>query len=337
MFKKLGMILMVFLFLIVVGCQSESSSSENESGKKVSIRLAHGGDPVHPWNSAAEKFAEQVKEESNGEIEVQIFTAGQMGSDREMLESTQSGALEMSVISTMAMSGFEPYLQIFDLPYLFPDYESAYSILDGEIGNKVSEKLVSKGLRNMAYWENDFRQLSNSTKVIDSIDDLNGMKIRVPETPILISWLENLNAVPTPIAYTELYTSLQQGIVEGQDNGIFLSHSAKYYEVQDYYTLTNHIYAPAAFLINESFYQGLTDKHKEIIEKATTDARDYQRQLNADLRDERLQEMKDAGLQVTELSAEALEEFRTSAKEVYEDMKDVIDYDLLQEILAQTK
>lgn len=309
-------------------------SISDATAQEVRINLAHGGDPVHPWHEAAQKFAAEVSEKSNGAIAINIFTAGQMGSDREMLESTQSGSLQMSVISTMAMSGFEPSLQIFDLPYLMPSYETAYKVLDGEIGAKVGEGLIAKGVRNLAYWENDYRQLSNNVRPIEKASDLAGLKIRVPETPILISWLENLNAIPTPIAYTELYTSLQQGVVDGQDNGIFLSHSAKYYEVQKYYTLTNHIYAPAAFLISEGFYQGLSDEHRAIIDEAAVHARDFQRKISGDLRNSRLDEMKAAGLKVTELSPEALAEFRTSAQPVYDTVRSVIDEDALANILA---
>jgi len=304
------------------------------AAQAVQINIAHGGDPVHPWHAASQEFAKEVAEKSGGNIKVNIFTAGQMGSDREMLESTQSGALQMSAISTMAMSGFEPSLQIFDLPYLMPSYEVAYKVLDGEIGTKVAEKLVSKGVRNLAYWENDFRQLSNNKRPITGVVDLAGLKIRVPETPILISWLEGLGAIPTPIAYTELYTALQQGVVDGQDNGIFLSHSAKYYEVQKYYTLTNHIYAPVAFLINEEFYQSLSDEHRKIIQEAAVKSRDFQRNLSSQLRDKRLKEMTAAGLAVTELSPEALEELRTRARPVYEKVKTSIDQDLLRQILS---
>jgi len=302
--------------------------------QEVRINLAHGGDPVHPWHAAAQSFAAEVAEKSGGAIAVSVFTAGQMGSDREMLEATQSGSLQMSAVSTMAMSGFEPSLQIFDLPYLMPSYEAAYKVLDGEIGTKVAETLVSKGVRNLAYWENDYRQLSNNVRPIEKAADIAGLKIRVPETPILISWLENLKAIPTPIAYTELYTSLQQGVVDGQDNGIFLSHSAKYFEVQKFYTLTNHIYAPVAFLINEGFYQNLSEAHRAIIAEASVNARDFQRKLSAELRDTRLAEMKAAGLTVTELSPEALAEFRTSALPVYDTVRPVIDQAALDQILA---
>src|SRR3546814_5929879 len=130
-----------------------------------------------------------------------------------MLESTQSGALQMSAMSTMAMSGFEPSLQIFDLPYLMPSYELAYKVVDGEIGQEVAEKLKKKGVRNLAYWENDYRQLSNSKKPIVTVEDVAGLKIRVPETPILISWLEALKAIPTPIARSAEHTSELQSLM----------------------------------------------------------------------------------------------------------------------------
>lgn len=328
MFKKLPFFTLSIAFSLSLGVTTPAFSA-----KEIKINLAHGGDQVHPWNTAAKKFAEEVRKESAGEIDVRIYTAGQMGSDREMLESTQSGSLQMSAISTMAMSGFEPTMQIFDLPYLLPDYATAYRVLDGEIGETIANTLVKKGVRNLAYWENDYRQLSNSKKPITSVEDVAGLKIRVPETPILIGWLESLKAIPTPIAYTELYTSLQQRVVDGQDNGIFLMHSAKYYEVQDYYTLTNHIYAPVAFMINERFYQKLSPQHQKIIKTAAENARDFQRRLSAEIRTARLNEMKEAGLKVTELSPQAQASFRESSQPVYEKMKSVVDQQLLKQIL----
>jgi len=327
MLKKLSLCTLSLAFALSLGFTGPAFGA-----KTIKINLAHGGDPVHPWHIAAQKFAEEVKEKSEGEIDVRIYTAGQMGGDREMLESTQSGALQMSAVSTMAMSGFEPSMQIFDLPYLMPDYKTAYRVLDGEIGEKVSSALLKKGIRNLAYWENDYRQLSNSRRPIASIKDVAGLKIRVPETPILIGWLEGLKAIPTPISYTELYTSLQQGVVDGQDNGILLMHSAKYYEVQKYYTLTNHIYAPVAFIINERFYQKLSPQQQIIIKVAAENARDFQRELSAERRATRLIEMKKAGLEVTELSPQAMAAFRESAKPVYEKMKSAVNQQLLQQI-----
>lgn len=308
------------------------SVNTTASAQSTSINLAHGAAPDHPWNLAAKKFAEEVSEKSEGDIAVNIFTAGQMGSDREMVDATQSGSIQMSLVSTMAMSGTEPSLQVFDLPYLFPDLETAYEVLDGEIGAEVAEPLLNKGLRNLAYWENDYRQLSNAVRPIKSIDDVQGLKIRVPETPILMKWVEELGGIATPIPYTELYGALQQGVVDGQDNGILLMKSANYYEVQDYYTLTRHIYAPVAFLVSENFYQSLSEEDRTTIRNAAENARDYQRDISRKARDAELAKMADAGLQITELSDEAMEEFRNSASPVYEEMRDVVDQDIVDRI-----
>lgn len=315
------------------GASTSDNSGNASSGEKVKIKLSHGANADHPWHLASQKFAEEVNQASNGEIEVEIYTSGQLGSDREVLESTQSGTIQMSVITTLTMSGFDKSFQIYDLPYLFPDNESAYQVLDSDIGEQVASNLPSIGLRNLAYWENEYRQLSNSVKVIDSVDDLKGMKIRTPSTPVLISWLESIGAIPTPIAYTELYAALEQGVVDGQDNGILITYTNKFYEPQKYYTLTKHIYAPAAFLINEEFYQSLSDEHRAIIEQAAKDARDYQREANKELLDQRLEELKGLGLEITELSDEAFDGFRKSAEPIYEQYRNEIDYDLLQQML----
>ena len=299
----------------------------------IKINLAHGGDAAHPWHTAAKQFAEEVKTRSHGALSVQLYTGGQRGNDREMLEATQSGSLQISAIPTTAMSRFEPSFQIFDFPYLMPSYAVAYKVLDGEIGRQIAAKLREKGLRNLAYWENDYRQLSNSERPLVAVDDVAGLKIGVSETPITVAWLHALKAIPTIIDDTQLYASLQHRVVDGQDHGIFRLYSERYYEVQPYCTLTNHVYEPVAFLINERFFQSLSPEHRHIIQQAAERARDYQRSLNKSLRDKRLDEMKRSGLKVSELSPQSRHRFRMSAQPVYEKMKGVVDMRLLQQIL----
>jgi len=333
-------ILLLVLALLVAGCggQNDGAQSSDAGTKdKILIRLAHGAAPNHPWNLAAEKFAETVSEETDGRVEFQIFTAGQMGSDREMTEALQNGTLQMAIVSTMAMSAFEPAVQVYDLPYLFPSYEKAYEVLDGPIGEEVAAKLIPKGIRVLAYWENDFRHFSNSKRPIETVEDLQGIKMRVPETPILIAWLESIGAAPTPVPYNELYSSLQTKMVDGQDNGVFLTHSAKYYEVQEYYSLTGHIYSPAPLMINETFYQSLPDDIKQVIDKAAIEMRDYQRQLDREQLDSRLEEMKAAGLKVNEISPENLQGFIDSTEAVYDKFKNQIDQNILRQILEVTR
>lgn len=235
------------------------------------------------------------------------------------------------------MSAFEPSLQIFDFPYLFPDYESAYKVLDGEIGQKIGEKLLPKDMRVLVYLENDYRNFSNNNKPIVQVDDLKGLKIRVPETPILIEWLKDIGAAPTPIAYNELYSSLQTKVVDGQDNGVLLTYTAKYYEVQDYYSLTKHIYAPAPLLINETFWQSLPQDIQKIIQEAAVEMREYQRELDRENSAKFLKEMETAGLTVNEISPENLKGFVKSTESVYRKFQEKVDNDILNQILAETR
>ena len=326
------------LVVLVVTLLTTATLTAGEAASKViTVRLGHGADPVHPWHTAALKFAEIVEQKSNGRVKVQVYTAGQLGNDREMTEAVQAGTLEMAVVSTMAMSAFEPSIQLFDLPYLFPDYKTAYRILDGPIGEKVASKLIPKGLRGLAYWENDFRCMSNSVRPITRVADLKGLKMRVPETPILMDWIRRVGADPTPMAFTELYNALQQEVVDGQDNGIHLSFSARYYEVQKYYTLTNHIYAPALMLYSELKWRQLPADLQKIIQDAAIETRDLQRKLNAELRNDRLEQMKKSGLQVTVLSKEALKEFMESAEPTYKQFENVVGKDLLNQVLRETR
>jgi tripartite ATP-independent transporter DctP family solute receptor len=214
-----------------------------------------------------------------------------------------------------------------------PTYQHAYKVLDGKIGQELAQKLFTKGVRQLAYWEDDYRQLSNSQWPVTGPRDMEGLKIDVPQTIVLTGWLQALEAVPSPVAPADLYMALQQRTIDGQDNGIFASYAAKYYDVQPYYTLTQHVYEPLALLVNERVFQTLSTEQKDLVQTAAHNARDYQRRLSADLRAEKLNEMKRAGLKVSELSPQARERFRDKARPVYEAMSSVVDPQLVQRIL----
>jgi len=301
------------------------------------IKLAHSAEANHPWHLAAQKFAQQVEKETNGRVKFSIFTAGEMGGEREMAEALQNGTLDMIIIATMGMSTFEPQVQIYDFPYLFPTFEKAYEVLDGPAGQMVSDRLEKKGFHVMAYFENDYRGFSNSKRPINTPKDLKGLKLRVPESPVLVAWMKAVGAAPTPMPFNEVYSALQTGVVDGQDNGILLTYTHKLQEVQKYYSLSNHIYCPAPLFINSTLWNKLPSDIQEIMKKAAVEARDYQRQLNKEYRVKYREELKTAGMQINDLSDENLQKFVDSARSVYPQFTNLIDKDIYDAVMAAVK
>ena len=320
-FKTLMMGLSVSLALCSV--------SANAADPEFSLSLAHSAETNHPWHPASEKFIELVEKNSNGRIEFNsLFSAGEMGSEREMAEGLQQGTLDMILIATMGMSSFDKNLMIYDFPYLFPSFEKAYQVLDGKVGQMVSDSLEKKGFHVLAYLENDYRGFSNNSKPIHHPSDLAGLKLRVPESPVFVAWMKSINANPTIMPYNEVYSALQTGVVDGQDNGILLSYTHKVFEVQKYYSLTNHIYCPSPLMISTRVWNELPDDLKDVMTKAAVEVRDYQRKLNAEYRAKYEKAAVDEGVQLNALSDTEMQEFVDSAKKVWPEFANVVDKDI---------
>ena len=302
-----------------------------------SFSLAQSAETNHPWQPACEKFISLVEKNSNGRIEFNsLFSAGEMGGEREMAEALQQGTLDMILIATMGMSSFDNNLMIYDFPYLFPDYETAYRVLDGKVGQMVADSMEKKGFHVLAYLENDFRGFSNNSRPIEHPADLKSLKLRVPESPVFVEWMRSIGANPTIMPYNEVYSALQTGVVDGQDNGILLSYTHKVFEVQKYYSLTNHIYCPAPLMISTRIWNELPDDLKDVMTKAAIEVRDYQRQLNREYHQKYEQAARDEGVKINALTDAELQEFVDSAKKIWPQFKDSIDpaiYDaMMQEV-----
>lgn len=331
-YGKMLMLILLGLF-IITGCSSQSSG---ENGEGMVFKLGHVGpaETSHPWEKYALEFAKQVNEKTDGQVTIETYPASQLGADRVMTESLQQGTLEMGLISTIAMGNFVPELQLWDLPYIFPnDNAIVDEILEGPIGEKLAAAAEEKGLVIIGYWENDWRAMTNSQRPIESIDDLEGLKMRVVENQPSLDWFGRVGAIPTPMAFSELYTSLQQGTVDGQDNGAILSYGSKLYEAQEYFTVTKHMYAPLAVVVNAATWDKLSEDvqqtMKELAVSLGREQREYSRQTAQDY----IEDIKAAGLEVNELTEEARKEFEDSALATYEELAPSIGQDLIDQML----
>ncbi|MFZ0134989.1 MAG: DctP family TRAP transporter solute-binding subunit [Desulfobacterales bacterium] len=236
----------------------------------------------HIYNQAVEYFARLVADKSKNDIQIQVFPASQLGSERDMVDGLQLGSLEMTLISTTPLGNFVPRIRLFNLPFLFKDRESCYKVLDGPIGAEIAGLLTQFGLRSLAWYETGFLNITNSKGPIEKPADLNGLKIRVMEDDIFSLTMNALGASPLPVAFAELYTALEQKAVDAQENPLSVIHFSRFFEVQPYLTMTDHFYSPAMLLISEIAWQRLTAGQQEVLTDAAVQARDYERNLSAE-------------------------------------------------------
>lgn len=263
------------LMLLFAGLMTVPSSHA-----KTVLKLGTATQPSHIYNLAAKRFGEIVAEKSSGKIEIQVFPAAQLGSERDMVEGLQIGSLEMTLTSTGPMGNFVPQVKLFNLPFLFKDRQSCYRVLDGDIGNQIAERFVKVGLRSLGWFENGFRNITNSKQAVNLPEDMQGLKIRVMEDDVFILTMKSLGASPLPMAFGEVYTALEQKTIDAQENPLAVIYSSRLFEVQKYLAMTGHFYSPAVLLISEATWQGLPPERQKIITEAATQARDYERGLS---------------------------------------------------------
>ena len=275
-------------------------------------------------------FKPYVDEKSGGKIVVEVYNNAILGGDRQLFESLQMNTVQGSMGPISVLASFAPDFSICDAPFLFKDKKTAYAALDGEFGAMMTKSLPEKGMRLLGYGENAFRNISSNSKPVTKLEDMKGMKIRVMESPVYINTMKALGANPTPMAFNELYTALQQGTVDGQDNGVVLTHTAKLYEVLKYYTFTEHCYAANAYVFSEEFLQTLPADLLKVVEDGVKYALDNQRRLNTEMEESLIKEIEKSGVQVTRLSAEEKARWQTATAGVIDSMANVVSKEILE-------
>ena len=302
--KVLAMILALAMVLSLAACGGSSSASEDNAaeeptGEVITLRASSSTAPTHPYNVGLEKFAELVAERTNGQIKIDIFPSAQLGDERANIEDLQMGTLDIAVSSTGPLGNFVEDFLILDLPYLFSNYEHAHAVLDGEIGEGLKAKLNDLGIVGGAFWENGFRQMTNSKLAINTPADCAGLKLRCMENQAHIAAFSALGMDPTPMAWSEVFTALQQGVIDGQENPIAVIYSNAVYEAQKHLAITNHVYSAAMILFSQATMEKLTEEQQQILLDAAQEVADYERSLCEDSEAEQIAEMESKGLKVT--------------------------------------
>jgi len=330
----------LFVMVILIVAFASISGWASDSDKVVEIMLAHSSPAVNDrLEAACQEFKKFVEEKTNGKFKVTTYPASQLGGEREELEGVQMGTIQMAAVSTSPLPGIFSEIMVFDLPYLFSSEEIAYEVLDGPVGQEVLDMLRERtGVRGLVWGENGFRHFSNSIRPIEKPDDLKGLKIRTTESPAHMAIVRALGGSPTPISFPELYSALAQHVVDGQENGVPLDVSMRFYEVQKYLTLDGHVYNPYILFINDDFYNSLDDEIKKVIDEAAVVWRKIERELNKKQIEEGLKILKNEGIQITELSLKQKQAFREATKDVYENFgKKEIGEELINKVLDAVK
>lgn len=263
------------------------------------IKLAVVTKPGSAQNIVAEKFKELVEAQSGGDLQVKIFHSGSLGNETEILQQIQMGTVELGVITSGPFDSFDPIVRVIDYPFLFKDHQQADQILDGPLGGEILASLETSGFKGLCFSENGFRNLTNSRKAVKDPGDINGLKIRVMASALHKSIWQTLGANPTPMPWP-IYTELEQKVIDGQENPLWVLEVYKFYEIQKYMTLTRHVYSAHIDVASLNWWNSLDEKKQALIQKAMYEAARFQRAENRSKNDARLQMLKEKGMQVEE-------------------------------------
>ncbi|MFT3734105.1 MAG: TRAP transporter substrate-binding protein [Rhodocyclaceae bacterium] len=320
--------------LLAVGSIASAGSAVAQEIREQSFKVSQANPKGHPLVTGAEKFAELVAAKSGGKMKLNLFPGGTLGSDAASVSALQGGTIEIVVLNSGILAAQVKDFEIYDFPFLFADGKEADAVVDGPLGQKLHAKLADKGIVGLAYWELGFRQMTNSKRAITKVEDIAGLKLRVIPNAINVDWVKALDANPTPLAFTELYAALEQKAVDGQENPLSVILANKFAEVQKFATLTNHQYNPQSVIFSKKVWDGLNAAERKVLQDSANEAAKYQRQVSREAATSTANQLKAAGMQISEFSPAEVAKLR-------ERMKPVIDKhgagipDTVKEMLAE--
>ncbi len=330
--KLLCLVLLVLSLVSFTACGSNNSSDEqvssnNDEVEIIELKVGMTVPLDSNYGVGLLEMKRLIEENSDNKMILSIFESGKLGSERDMIEGVSMGTLDMVVSSTGPLPNFAPVFKVFDLPFIIKEREAAYRFMDGPKGQEMLGSLDSKNIKGLGFWENGFRNITNNEKEIKTPEDIRGMKIRTMENPIHLASFSQLGATATPMAWGEVFTALQQGTIDGQENPLVGIHSTKIYEVQQYISLTGHFYSPAVVMINKDKFEGLSPEMKEVLINAEKDARVLQREYCIQMDKDLVEILEEEGVVITEVDKT---EWENAVAPVYKQFEDEIPADLIK-------
>jgi len=282
----------------------------------IKARVSLCNSPTHPQSIGMQVFKKYVEEKTKGGIQVGLYYNSQLGGERESVEQVKAGSLEMATASAGPLTTFNKKFMVLDIPFAFDSYEIAWGVLDGPMGQRLLDSSEGIGLKGLAYLENGFRHVTNNVRPINGPDDLKGVKIRTMEAPMHMENFKALGANPTPVPWTELYLTMQQKIVDGQENPLANIWEVKMFEVQKYTSLTGHIYDPMPLVANLKWFNKLSKDYQSIIKEGAVLAQNYSRFVNKAREDAIVAKLTAKGMKVNDVSAAGKEKMRLKSQAV---------------------
>ncbi len=313
--------------------KAQQSAAQSDYPSLV-LKLGHIGDPGHPYSKGADYFAELINKRSNGKIVVKTYPSSQLGDQKTLIEGLVFGTVDMALVGTAALGQFQPQISLFDLPFLFEDLDHAYKSLD-TVGMDLGKPLEAKGVKLLGYMENGIRHMTNNVRPIKSPEDMKGLKIRVQTNKIHVAMIKALGASPTPMSLGELYTAMQQGAVDGQENPAAHIYTQRFYEVNKYASRTAHCYAPEPVLISMVKWNSFPQNVKDLFVSCAADAIAWQRKLSADEDEGLWDKIKATGkMEVIDVDRKP---FMAATASLYEEFADSVGRDNIAKVKALAK
>ena len=298
------------------------------------IRFGYGLNEQSNQGRAVKVFADAVEKMSDGKMKVRAIGAAALGSDVQMQSAVAGGAQEMMVGSTATLIGTVKEMAIWDTPFLFNNTKEADAVLDGVVGQKVIDKLPSKGLVGLVYWENGFRNLTNNTRPVTRMEDLNGIKLRVMQNTIFLDSFKSLGANAIPLPFSELFGALETKTVDGQENPFNTILSSKFFEVQRFLSVTNHVYSPWIVLVSKKWWDQLSATEQKILQDAAKMSREFERKDTRAEADRALADLKSKGMQINEVSPVETARMRERLGKINAEVAATVGEDLWKETQA---
>lgn len=299
------------------------------------FKMGLNGPDNHPAAAGMKKFAESVATRTNGRIKVNLFFGGALGGDQAVVSAIKGGFVELAVMNSGILASEAKELAIFDFPFLFANEKESDVIVDGPVGKKMHALLEPKGIVGLAFWELGYRQITNSKRPINKVEDIEGLKLRVIPSPINLDWVKALGGNPTPLPFPEVYGALEQKAIDGQENPISVIAANKFWEVQQHVALTNHQYNPQSVIMSKKIWDTLSPADRKVIADAAEEATKSQREQARAAVAANLELLKKNGMQVTQLSPTEVVKLREKMKPVIAKYTASVGEATVQEVQAE--
>ena len=322
----------IVLALAMTGAASAAQAADY---KPRIIRFGYGLAEDSNQGRAVKFFADDLAKRTGNKLKARGFASASLGSDTQMQNALIGGAQEMMVGSTATLVGIVKDFGVYDLPFLFNNEKEADAVLDGPFGQKLADKLQEKGLVGLVYWENGFRNLTNTKRPVTKMEDMQGIKLRVMQNPVYIDMFNSFGANAVPLPFSELFTALETKTVDGQENPVNTIQSSKFYEVQKYLSITKHVYSPWIVLASKKWWDGLSADEKKAIQEAAVASRDFERKDSREASVKAIDFLKEKGMQVSVVSDTELARMREKAKPAFDKFAAEGGADVIKEMQAE--